>query len=275
MKTILITGASSGIGKVTAQYFAAKGWQVIATMRKPEAETELNKVSNIMLLPLDVLNQDSIDLAISTAISKFGRIDTIVNNAGYGAVGAFESATTDQVQRQFDTNVFGVFNVIRSILPHFRANKAGTIINVASMGGRITFPLYSLYHGTKWAVEGFSESLAFELREHGIKVRIIEPGAIKTDFYHRSMDLFSKPGLTAYDNYTNLVMPNMQQAGEDAPGPIVVAQAIYKAATDTGNKLRYPVGGAAPALLVLRRLIPDSWFMGIVRMVVEKKTANK
>ena len=120
--------------------------------------------------------------SIADTIQTFSRLDAIVNNAGYGAVGAFEAATPDQIRRQFDTNVFGVMNVVRAVLPHFRAKKAGTIINVASVGGRITFPLYSLYHGTKWAVEGFSEALQFELNQFNVRVKIIEPGPSRPTF---------------------------------------------------------------------------------------------
>mgnify|MGYP002781139141 FL=1 len=144
----------------------------------------------------------------------------------------FEAATTEQIQRQFDTNVFGVMNVIREVLPHFRSKRNGTIINVTSMGGLITFPIYSVYHGTKWAVEGFSEALQYELRPFNVKVKCIEPGAIKTDFYERSQDLFQKDGLTDYDNYVKTTLANTQKARADAPGPQVVAEKIYAAAND-------------------------------------------
>jgi NAD(P)-dependent dehydrogenase (short-subunit alcohol dehydrogenase family) len=271
MKTVLITGSSSGIGRATVKYFAARGWQVAATMRTPAKETELGQLPNVKLFPLDVLDEASIAQAVAATIQTFGGLDAVVNNAGYGAVGAFEAASPEQVKRQFDTNVFGVMNVVRAVLPHFRQQRRGHLINVASMGGRITFPLYSLYHGTKWAVEGFSEALQFELEQFGIRVKIIEPGAIKTDFYDRSMDLFKKEGLTDYDAYQALTFPNMQQAGADAPGPEVVARTIFRAANDGGRKLRYPVGSNAPLLLFLRRLLGDTWFMGIVRNVVEKK----
>ena len=271
MKTVLITGASTGIGKATAIYFQKQGWNVAATMRSPEKDNDLVSLPNVKLFRLDVLDENSIKAGINDAIAHFGQVDAIVNNAGYGAVGAFEAATQEQIKRQFDTNVFGLMNVVREILPYFRQRKSGTIINIASIGGRITFPLYSLYHGTKWAVEGFSESLQYELKQFGIKVKIIEPGAIKTDFYDRSQDLFKKEGLTVYDGYQEVAMKNMQAAGANAPGPEIVAKTIFKAANDGSNKMRYPVGSNAPALLMIRRLIPETWFFGIVRSVVEKK----
>ncbi len=269
-KTVLITGTSSGIGKSTALYFASKGWNVAATMRTPEKEKELSKVDGIKLFKLDVTDPISIQSAIEESINVFGGIDVVVNNAGYGGVGVFEAASQEQIQRQFDTNVFGVMNVTRAILPYFRQKKAGTIINVTSVGGLITFPIYSVYHSTKWAVEGFAEALQYELRPFNIKIKNIEPGAIKTDFYDRSQDLFKKEGLTDYDNYAKVAFTNTQNAGVNAPGPDVVAKKIYKAALDRSFRLRYPAGPQAPALLFLRRLLPLNWFRGIVKLVVER-----
>lgn len=267
-QTILITGASSGIGKATAIYFAEHGWNVVATMRTPEKVGDWGQQRNLTLLRLDVLDLATIQQAINDTITKFGRIDAVVNNAGYGLVGPFEASTNEQIKRQFDTNVFGLMNVCRAMIPYFRAQGGGTIINVASMGGRLTFPLYSLYHGTKWAVEGFSESLQFELQPFNIRVKIIEPGAIKTDFYGRSMDVMSKPGLTAYDAYVNEAMPNMNRFGETAPGPEKVAAVIYQAATDGSGKLRYQANSAP--LLALRWLLPLAWFQGFMRRVILK-----
>jgi NAD(P)-dependent dehydrogenase (short-subunit alcohol dehydrogenase family) len=270
MKTVLITGTSSGIGKATVKYFSEKGWNVAATMRTPSKETELGKLLNVKLYQLDVTDDASVQSAINGAIKDFGGIDAIVNNAGYGAVGIFEKASKEQIQKQFDTNVFGVMNVTRQILPYFRSKKSGTIINVTSMGGRLTFPIYSVYHGTKWAVEGWAEALNFELRPFNIKVKNVEPGAIKTDFYERSMDLFKKEGLTEYDNYEQIAYKNSQAAGETAPGPEVVAKTIFKAATDGSSKLRYPASTQSSMLLFVRWLLPLNWFMGIVRSIVEK-----
>ena len=270
-KTILITGASSGIGKSTVALFSARGWQVAATMRTPEKDDSLAKLPNVKLFALDVLNDASIANAIALAQQAFGKIDVVVNNAGYAAVGAFEAASDVDIQKQFNTNVFGLMRVTRALLPHFRANKSGTFINIASVGGQITFPLYSLYHGTKWAVEGFSESLHFELKSFGIKIKIIEPGAIKTDFYNRSMDFLKKDGLNDYDVYSDTCFKNMGKVSDTAPGPEIVAEKIFLAATDTSSQLRYAVGSNAPFLLLLRRMIPNSWFFGLVRLIVERK----
>jgi NAD(P)-dependent dehydrogenase (short-subunit alcohol dehydrogenase family) len=265
-QTILITGSSSGIGQATAIYFAEKGWNVVATMRTPEKAGEWAKRSNLTLMRLDVLELETIKQAINATIAKFGRLDAVVNNAGYALVGPFEASTTEQIQRQFDTNVFGLMNVCREVIPQFRAQREGVIINISSLGGRLTFPLYSLYHGTKWAVEGFSESLQFELRPFNVRIKIIEPGAIKTDFYDRSMEVMSKSGLTIYDDYVNKALPNMNKFGETAPGPEKVAEVIYRAATDGSWKLRYQVNSVQ--LLALRWLLPHSWFQGIMRRIL-------
>ena len=267
-KAILITGASSGIGKETAKLFQTKNWKVAATMRSPEKAEDLQKIADIENFRLDVTDVDSIKQAIKDVIEKFGRIDAVVNNAGYGLVGAFEAASAEQIEKQFQTNVFGLMNVCREILPVFREQKRGTIVNVASMGGRITFPLYSLYHATKWAVEGFSESLQYEVEQFNIRIKIIEPGPIKTDFYDRSMDLTRKEGLTAYDHFIDKAMPNMQKAGETAPDGKVVAQTIYNAVTDGSKKLRYAVNSAG--ILTARKFLPDSVFFKIVKNAVLK-----
>jgi short-subunit dehydrogenase len=195
----------------------------------------------------------------------------VVNNAGYGSIGPFEAASGQQIQQQFDTNVFGIMNVTRAILPYFRGRRSGVIINIASAGGRMTWPLYSLYHGTKWAVEGFSESLQYELRPFNIRVKIIEPGSIKTDFWGRSQEVLVKKGLDVYEEYVNTVVPNLQKSGAHAPEPDIVASVVYKAANDNSWQLRYQAGAGAAISMFLRRIFPTRWFNAVVRTVVEKK----
>ena len=269
-KTIFITGTSSGIGRITAIYFAERGWNVAATMRHPKNEGELIKYKTIKCYALDVLDEESINLAFEAAIKDFGRLDVLLNNAGYAALGPFEAASKSQIEKQFNTNVIGLMSVCQQYIPYFRERKSGTIINVASVGGRITFPLYSLYHGTKWAVEGFSESLSFELRPFHIKVKIIEPGAIKTDFYDRSSDILKKKNLKAYDRYVDKTTVNYLRAAASAPGPNVVAKTIWKAANSESFKLRYAVGSGAPFILFLKRILPEAWFMGLVSSVLNR-----
>ncbi len=264
-QTVIITGASTGIGRAAAEYFASQGWNVAATMRNPEKYPELSSISGIKTYVLDVTETASIDSALSQIQKDFGRIDVLVNNAGYAVDGVFEAMNDAVFEKQFDTNVFGLMRMTRAIIPVFRAQKSGTIIQIASMGGRIAFPLFSIYHGTKWAVEGFSESLRYELEPLGIKVRIIEPGVIKTDFYTRNR-VFVKPETTnQYDAFVTKCEKTSSNAGNTGTSAISVAKVIFRAATDRGNRLRYAAGNPAPMLLWLRKWMPDSWFKFLVK----------
>jgi NAD(P)-dependent dehydrogenase (short-subunit alcohol dehydrogenase family) len=265
MKSIVITGSSSGIGKATAKYFAAQGWQVAATMRKPEDETKLNQIKNISLYQLDVADNVSIASAAAQILSNFGTVDVVLNNAGYGLAGPFEAATPQQIRRQFDTNVFGLMEVTRAFLPHFRANKAGMFLNVSSIGGLITFPYVSLYHSTKWAVEGFSESLSYELGELGIQVKIIEPGGVATDFGGRSMDFAMPDTLPAYAESVQKFMAARANSGSAASTAEFLAEEIYKAATDGKNQLRYLIGADAEQTYAMRQQVGDDAFIAGMR----------
>ena len=173
-KTVLITGASSGLGKTAAKYFAGNGWNVVATMRSPDREKDLASLNDVLVTRLDVQDRDSISAAIEAGIARFGKIDVLINNAGFGLFGVFETISREKVQEQFDVNVFGVMEVTRAILPHFRKTKGGLILNISSGAGIYTLPLISLYCATKFALEGFSESLAYELTSQNIVVKIIE-----------------------------------------------------------------------------------------------------
>ncbi len=265
-KIVLVTGASSGIGFATVNLFQQKGWQVAATMRSPEKLT--HRDPQMLYLRLDVTDHASIQQAVTATVEKFGPIDVLVNNAGYALMGAFEACTPEQIQQQFDTNVFGLMNVTRAVLPIMRDRRSGVIINVASIGGRMALPLYSLYHATKWAVDGFSESLQYELAPLGIRVKVMEPGPIKTDFYTRSPDIATRPGLTDYDTLSAKVLPNINRAGEKGSPPELTASVIYRAATDGSPRLRYPAGGNASLLLTLRKYLPDSWFSALIRRTI-------
>ena len=256
-KTILITGASTGIGKATAKFFNEKNWNVVATMRKPEEENELNSLDNVLVARLDVLDLDSIDTAIKAGIEKFGKIDVLVNNAGYGAYGPLESFPRENIIRQFNTNVIGLLDVTRAILQHFRANKDGIVVNISSIGGKMTFPLGSLYHGTKFSVEGISEALSFELAEIGCKVKIVEPGAIETDFSGRSFDFSNDENMLEYQGIVGKVMSGFGKVLQRSSQPIVVAKVIYEAVNDGTNKLRYEAGDDAVQLMANRKLASD------------------
>ncbi|MGK0365793.1 MAG: NADP-dependent 3-hydroxy acid dehydrogenase YdfG [Saprospiraceae bacterium] len=264
-KTILITGASSGIGKATAQLFQAKGWNVIATMRTPEKEEELTQLDNILVARLDVLDLASIDNTIKAGIEKFGKIDVLVNNAGYGAYGPLEAFKRESIVRQFNTNVIGLMDVTRAMLPHFRQNKDGVIINVSSIGGKITFPLGALYHGTKFAVEGISEALRFEMESIGVKVKLVEPGMIATDFGGRSFDFQNDESMVEYQPVVGAVFKGFQAAGSNASPASLVAEVIHTAATDGKSTLRYRAGADAEYLLDNRKKMDDEEFTGMMK----------
>jgi short-subunit dehydrogenase len=194
-----------------------------------------------------------------------------VNNAGYAVYGPFEATTPAQVMRQFDTNVFGLMQVTREFLPLFRQKQGGVVVNVASIGGRIGFPLYTIYNSTKWAVEGYSEALQYELKPLNIKVKLIEPGVIKTDFYDRSMDITAIGEWS--EAYGDIVKRGQKRSGEAAlrngASAQIVAATIYRAANDASGRLRYPVGLDAKALLLARWLLPESWFFKLLKKVIQ------
>jgi len=265
-KVVLITGSSAGIGKAAALYFFERGWKVLPTMRRPQEASWAPVDERFWCLPLDVTSPDSITAVREEVIQKWGGVDVLVNNAGYGLVGPFEGTSPEQVQRQFETNVFGLMNVTRIFLPHFRGKRDGTIINISSVGGQVTFPLYSCYHSTKWAVEGFTESLQFELKPFNVRLKLVEPGAIRTEFYDRSQDRVEAPD---YEPFCSKTMDRLQKAGQTAPGPEVVAATIWRAATDNSWKLRYPVNSAD--VLWFRKLAPEGFFRAFIGWYLMRK----
>ena len=245
-KTIFITGASSGLGKATAKLFQSKGWKVIATMRNPDKETELTNLENVTVLKLDVTNLEQIQEIVHKATTEH-TIDVVLNNAGYGLVGALEAITDDQIIRQINTNLLGVIRVTKAFIPHFRENKGGLFLTTTSIGGLLTFPLDSLYHATKWALEGWSESLSFELGLHNIQIKTIAPGGIKTEFAGPSLDVAKHP---AYEDGLQKLFALMNP---DNFEPVEwIAEAIYEAATDGKKQLRYIAGKFANQLYARR-----------------------
>ena len=262
MKTILITGASSGIGKTTAVHFQAKGWNVIATMRDPSTDTELHSLENMLVTRLDVTDAKSIHSAVAESIARFGQIDVLLNNAGYGAYGALEAFTMDRIRRQFDTNVIGLMEVTKAVLPHMRQNRSGTIINISSIGGQITFPLGSLYHGTKFAVEGLSEALHYELEPLGIYVRIVQPGMIKTNFGGSSFDFAMDEALQDYAPIAEAMGRLFGKLAANPSAPETVASVIWDAANASGGRLRFRAGPDVESLLDARKAQDDATFIG-------------
>lgn len=237
-KTVLITGASQGLGRESAKKFANEGWNVIASMRSPEKEKELNQLDNVLVVRLDVQIEQDIKDALAAGIAKFGRIDTLINNAGYGVFGPFELATPEQIRTQFDVNVFGVMNVTKAILPHFRENKGGTIINISSMGGRVAFPVISLYHATKFALEGFTESLMYELMPFNISLKLVEPGVTASNF-DSAANFTDSQEITAYNDFTKAAFTNWAALNPSPATVEEVVDVIYTAATDDTDQFRY------------------------------------
>ncbi|MDO6433449.1 SDR family oxidoreductase [Flavitalea sp. BT771] len=254
MKTIFITGASTGLGKAVAKLFAARGWKVVATMRKPENEKELTLIDNITLLPLDVTNVAQIKETTQKAIAA-GNIDVVFNNAGYGLLGPLESTTDEQLVRQLNTNILGVIRVTQAFIPYFRERQQGLFISTTSIGGLITFPFSSVYHATKWALEGWSESMAFELKKIGVGIKTVSPGGIKTDFLSRSADMSSHP---AYEKWLTHMFAGIN---EDHFTPAEqIAEVVYEAATDGADKLRYVAGEDAKTFYAQRLQLGDEGF---------------
>lgn len=242
-KTIFITGASSGLGKATAKLFQSKGWNVIATMRNPEQETELTQLENITLLKLDVTNFDQIKEVAQKAIEM--GVDVVFNNAGYGLMGALETLSDDKILRQLDTNLLGVIRVTKAFIPYFRAKKNGLFISTTSIGGFMGFPLHSIYHATKFALEGWSESMSFELGQFGIGIKTVAPGGISTDFIGRSLDMNKSD---EYQNLENKLLKNIDAMMQNASTAEQIAEVVYEAVTDGKDQVRYIAGADANAI---------------------------
>jgi NAD(P)-dependent dehydrogenase (short-subunit alcohol dehydrogenase family) len=256
-KTVLITGTSSGLGRAAAELFQRKGWNVVATTRNPASETALTSLDRVLVTRLDLEDANSISPAIDAGIARFGGIDVLVNNAGFGAFGPLEVAKNATVRRQFEVNVIGLLQTTQAILPHFRARRAGVIVNVTSTSGRMTMPFGSLYHGSKYAVEGITDALQFELSPLGIRVKLVEPGAIKTDFAGRSISFDNQPELPEYQPLLASTMETYGKLMGASSEPELIAQVILAAATDETSKLRFPAGEDAFRMIAAREAASD------------------
>jgi NAD(P)-dependent dehydrogenase (short-subunit alcohol dehydrogenase family) len=267
-KTVLITGTSSGFGKAAVRHFAREGWNVVATMRRPEEERELTQLGDVLVTRLDVQDRVTIAAAIETGIARFGRIDALVNNAGFGLFGLFETTSREKIEEQFDVNVFGVMEVTRAILPHFRKNQGGIILNIGSGAGVFTLPMLSLYCASKFALEGFTEAISYELASQNIVVKMLEPGGvISTKFGQRSgAEAAQNATLSDYDAFvahTNTVFAGLRGARlateED------VARVIYEAATDGTDRLRYVATEDIKPLVKARRETSEEEYIALMR----------
>jgi NAD(P)-dependent dehydrogenase (short-subunit alcohol dehydrogenase family) len=262
-KTIFITGASAGIGKATAKFFAAKGWNVIATMRKPENEQELNLLENVTLLPLDVTNIAQIKETAQSALA-LGNIDVVFNNAGYALLGVLEAMTDDQLVAQMETNFLGVVRVTQAFIPYFRERRSGLFITTGSSAGLMAFPVGSMYDASKWALEGWSESLSYELSEVGVGIKTIEPGLVKTEMGERSV-IVPHP---AYETLMNKFMTAIKN-GDNVSTAEQIAEVVYEAATDGKDTLRYVCGEDAKSLYAQRLAGGDEAFRTGIKQMLE------
>ena len=261
-KTIFITGSSTGLGRAAAQLFAHKGWRVFATMRQPERERELAGLSGVTLLPLDVTRPEQVEATARRAL-ELGPVDVVFNNAGYGLAGPLEGTSDAQIVQEIETNLLGVIRTTRAFIPHFRERRAGLFIATTSIGGSVTFPFNSVYHATKWAVEGWSESLAFELAPFGIGVKTVAPGGIKTDFAGRSLVLAQHPAYQAQVARALAVFSDPGRALEYSTAE-QIAEVVYQAATDGSSQLRYYAGADAQALIAKRKAAGDEVFRAAI-----------
>src|SRR5215211_4441453 len=268
-RPVLITGCSTGIGRATAERLADDGWNVHATARRPESIEDLAK-RGCKIHALDVTDERSMESAVEEVV-KDGAIGGLVNNAGYSQSGALETIPMDSVRRQFETNVFGLLRLCQLVLPSMRSDGSGRIVNLSSMGGKLTFPGGGVYHATKHAVEALSDALRFEVREFGVQVVIIEPGLITTEFGETAAGSlaeieehgpYSKFNADVARVTANAYSGPMARFGA---GPEAVAEKIAKALTARRPSTRYTVSASAKAMLGVRRLSTDRMWDRFVR----------
>ena len=264
MNTVLITGCSSGYGLTTASFFLEQGWNVVATIRKPRPVAGLPASKRLRVLPLDVTDPASIANAMRDGIAAFGGLDVLVNNAGIGLLSAFEATPAATIREVFETNTFGVIATSQAVVPYFRERRAGTLVNVTSSVGIAPMPLVSAYAASKFAVKGFTESLAYELSAFGIRTKLVQPGySPTTALLENCRERMSGLLPPAYAAYAHQFMT------ANTDGKITlkidVAKAVWLAATDGSPRLRYPAGADAEALAELRRNQPGEEYLETLR----------
>lgn len=265
-KTALVTGASSGIGEATARTLHSLGFTVYGAARRIDRLQELAG-GGIRPLAMDVTDEASIADGVAKVIAETGRIDVLVNNAGYGSYGAIEDVDIAEGRRQFEVNVFGAMALTRLVLPHMREQRSGTVVNVSSMGGKIYTPLGGWYHGTKFALEALSDALRLEVAPFGIHVVVIEPGGIATEWGGIAADnLAAVSKGSPYERQADAVAGSLLSEASQRRNspPSVVADAIGKAVTAKRPRTRYAVGFAAKPLIAARRLLPDRVFDALI-----------
>jgi NAD(P)-dependent dehydrogenase (short-subunit alcohol dehydrogenase family) len=264
VSTVLITGCSSGYGHATAQFFLNQGWNVVATMRKPDPNLFNAPAGKLLVVALDVTDDGSIKKALQAAIDAFGQIDVLINNAGIGLFSAFEITPAATTREVFETNTFGVMAVTRAIIPHMREKGAGTIVNVTSSVGIVSMPMVAVYSASKSAIEGFSESLNYELGTLGVRVKLVEPGyGPNTAFTANSMGRMNGLISAPYQEYAKYLFGMTSGGGSTTAEQ--VAEVAFLAATDGSDKLRYPAGPDSVQLAEARWAATDEAFLSGMR----------
>jgi NAD(P)-dependent dehydrogenase (short-subunit alcohol dehydrogenase family) len=273
-KVALVTGSSSGMGLEIALLLARSGFHTYASMRNLEKSKRITEIASTEKLPLQVVQLDvndnvSVKDAIQNIAAKKGRIDVLVNNAGYGLFGSFEDLSMEEIKAQFETNFFGVIRVTQQVLPIMRKQNNGIVVNVSSVGGRIGLPVVSAYHSTKFAIEGLSESISYELEPFGIRVIIIEPGVIRTNIMNSSASAKKaldpkSPYLSMMHKVENSFKSMLENASISSP-PEEVAKVILQAVTSESPQLRYTVGNDAATILQAKRTMSDTEFGDFIK----------
>lgn len=259
-KVVLVTGASSGIGEATAQTLHDAGWEVYAGARRVD-RMETLEAKGVHTIKLDVTAEASMKECVSRILSKEGRIDALVNNAGYGSYGSLEDIPMEEARYQFEVNVFGLARLTQLVLPNMRKRQRGKIINVSSIGGKLGEPHGSWYHATKFAVEGLSDSLRMELKQFNIDVVVIQPGAIKTEWSSIARENMLKiSGHTDYGDLAKKHIAMLEKFDGQGSEPSVIGDVILTACTSVKPKTRYAIGNSAGMMLFMRKILSDRLF---------------
>lgn len=269
MKTVLVTGSSSGFGRDISRRFEAEGWNVAATMRTPREDDVIRTGERMLVTRLDVCDLASITAAVDATMARFGAIDAVINNAGFGLFGVFEETPRERLRAQLDVNVFGAMDVTRAVLPHMRARRTGTIVNVSSGAGVFTLPMLSAYCASKFALEGWSESLSYELAPLGIRVKIVEPGGVtETRFGERgAAETAHALPITDYAPFrarTEEAFDGLRKARTMGTSE-GVAREIFAATTDESDRLRYVATNDIVPLTELRRTAGETEYLATMR----------
>lgn len=266
MKTVLITGSNSGIGLATSIHLAKKGFFVYATMRNIIKKPNIfNNYKNIKVLQLDLTDENTMIKCIDQIIKDGGRIDVLINNAGYGLWGAFEDIEIDEIKELFETNFFGIINLTNKVLPYMRKQRSGKIINISSLNGKVVFPISGAYSASKHALEAYSEALQLEVSQFGIKVIIIEPGLFKTRFRYNVTDK-TRNESSPYKNFYNYI--HRKQSLPTGNSTKIIAKKIYKVIKLKNPRLRYCFGKHAKLYIFLRKLMSDRVYERLIQFII-------